>query len=282
MNAVNSLIVTFLVSLLPCTCLAGSNQETIERRVNLFEYSFPLIKTQQALTDVSQVPDEALMIFYGAQLRYAFRTGDYNHVTQGEFLVVEAELEKRKLITRSRVSQIERGIVFVGMPLVQALASVDRLQEVDTLILEGSVIRSFRGPNFARLGSTISYDTFISCDGEVVTFFAASGLITKETNNRTIGSTRIRFQTNFPTGFWAEQNYEDRIRGNRLFKKPRYLADRREHRWSLFSNNGGGFMSPSVWYETGATSYRPTMRQVDINDMMRLHIRRGGSVCKKR
>ena len=92
-------------------------------------------------------------------------------------------------------------------------------------------------------------------------------------------SGRIRFQTNFPDDYWDEANYEQRIRGNRVFEKPGYLADRREHRWSIFSNNSGVFMKPSQWHATGATSYRPTGRGRDSNDMMNGHIRRGGSVC---
>ena len=223
--------------------------------------------------------DETLMTWYGAKLRQAFRSGDVDQVSTDEFLAVEAELERRRLIDRETVGEIERGVVYAGMPLAQALASIDGLEEVDVLVLDGHLIRSWRGAASAQLGSQRSFDTFIACDDRIVTLFAASGLITAETYNEAGMSGRIRFQTNFPDDYWDEANYEQRIRGNRVFERPGYLADRREHRWSIFSNNSGVFMKPSEWHATGATSYRPKGRGRDINDMMNGHIRRGGSVC---
>lgn len=216
---------------------------------------------------------------YGLELRLAYRSGDTSRVTTREFLESEAELERRGLLSKKLVSQIERGIVFIGMPLIQALASIDELREVDVLILDGHIIRSFQGPASAMLGSQKSFDTFVSCDGKTVTLFAAKGLITPDTYHQVYGSGRIRFQTNFPSDYWRSKDFRQRIRGNRVYEKPAKYADRFEHRWSLFSNNSGTFTKPSVWHATGANSYYGTRKGIDINDMMNLHIRRGKPVC---
>ncbi|MGE0500065.1 MAG: hypothetical protein AB7I79_00260 [Rhizobiaceae bacterium] len=238
--------------------------------------AFALPSAAQAPADRS---DETLMTWYGATLRQAYRSGETAALDADAFLAAEEELDRRGLITTENLSEIERGIVYVGMPLAQALASIDGLEEVDTLVLKGHLIRSFRGPTSVKLGSRERFDTFIACDDRIVTLYAASGLITAETYNQTFGSGRIRFQTNFAKDFWTSADFEPRIRGNREFRKPGHYGDRREHRWSLFSNNSGVFVKPSDWHATGATSYRPKGRGVDINDMMNGHIRKGGSVC---
>ena len=58
--------------------------------------------------------DETLMTWYGAKLRQAFRGGDADQVSTDEFLAVEAELERRRLIDRETVGEIERGVVYAA------------------------------------------------------------------------------------------------------------------------------------------------------------------------
>ena len=244
-----------------------------------FEADSYSVRFQFTSDQMNEEPDERLMVLYGESLRASYRLGDASIVTNPDFLRLEEELASRNLVTRDNISEIERGIVYVGMPLSQALASIDGLTEVDALVLNRHVIRSFQGINFARLGSITSRDTFISCDGIVVSLFAARGLITAETYNFSFGSGRIRFQTNFRPNFWEDENFEDRIRGNRIAEAPTYFANSRENRWSIFLNNSGTFMKPSVWRDTGATSFQPHIDQININDQMNAHIRRGGSVC---
>lgn len=267
--------VTLIFALDGCTLLSSAT--LLVKNSSVTEMSPDEIKA--IIRDIDQIPDEELMVKYGSGLRSAFKTDDYELVSSPVFLKIETELEDRGLITRQSASEIERGIVYVGMPLTQALASVSGLKEVDTLVLNGHVIRSFRGATSAALGLQVSSDTFISCDGKIVTLFAAKGLITADTYHRTYGSRGIRFQTNFPPGFWKNANFENRIRGNRVFDKPRHFADRSEHRWSIFSNNSGVFVKPSLWRETGSTSYRGLSARPNINDLMNSHIRRGGPVC---
>lgn len=250
-----------------------------KRIPELSETGSHFVRVQFTSEQLTQEPDERLMVLYGGGLRASYRSGDTSIVTDTDFLRLEEELASRGLVTRDNVSEIERGIVYVGMTLPQALASIDGLSEVDTLVLNRHVIRSFQGINIARLGSITSRDTFIACDGIVVSLFAARGLITAETYRYSYGSGRIRFQTNFRPNFWQDENFEERVRGSRIADRPTYFANSRETRWSLFLNNAGTFMRPSVWHDTGATSYHPQINQININDRMNAHIRRGGSVC---
>ena len=213
--------------------------------------------------------DEALMIEYGSMLRRAYKTGDQSLISNARFIEIETDLEARELIDRQTFAQIQKGIVFVGMPLEQALASLEGLVEVDVLVIDGIEIRSFRGATTGRTGALATRDTIISCDGKVINLFVTRSLITKETYNRTFGSTRIRFQNNFPPGYWDQENYEERIRGNRIFEDTQSWGDRLGHHWSMFSDNPGRFTKPSSWYN----------RPVNLNDMMRRHLRSGRPLC---
>lgn len=240
---------------------------------------FLLFCSSVSAVSQAEQSNEALMIQYGEALRYAYRTDDRNFTSSERFLDIEAELEARGLIDKQIVSQIERGIVYVGMPLTLALASMESLREVDTMILERSLIRSFQGPTQPVRRSGY-FDTIIACDNVVVALFAARTLITRETYNQVFGSGRIRFQTNFRNGFWAEDNFEERIRGNRVFNEADDWGDRSDHRWSMFSNNSGSFSPPSLWQDTGANNWGTPRDRININDMMHSHIRRGLPICE--
>ncbi len=221
--------------------------------------------------------DNLLMAEFGEMLRKAYRTSDNFLLLTERFLSLQKEIEQRNFVSNKDSLDIERGIVYAGMPLWKALASVDNMNEVDILVIRAEQIRAFRSPE-TWLDPNRQRDTFITCGNKVVSLFVSSGLITPETYSGKYGYRQIKFQTNFKPGFWKKENYEERIRGNKVFSKPQKFADRLDHRWSLFSDNAGNFTKPSIWHTHGTHNYNHKYG-IDINDLMRRHIRRKGTVC---
>ena len=74
------------------------------------------------LSEITEVPDAELMKVFGTQLRTWHRNG-VSTIGDPGFIEVEDELETRGLIDFDAVRDIRKGIIYVGMPQSQALAS---------------------------------------------------------------------------------------------------------------------------------------------------------------
>lgn len=253
---VSSFFVLPLALLLVTGCLVPSSPPS--------NYQAPLTNDLQVMRD------------YGQVVRRSYREKNPALLRSDEFRRLEKIVEKGGKVGPAEYREIEKGIIYVGMPMDQAMASLDDLVEVDLLSINESLIVSYRGAAVSLNSSSIigrlvlsRRVTVISCNDTVVGFFI-HGHITPETQRATFGSGKLRFQTNFAAGFWTDEStIEARRLGSSILSGPRTYADRREHRWSLFSNNSGEFEKPSTYWQ----------RHQHGNNMMAQHLRRGGKVC---
>ncbi len=227
------------------------------------------VSTFNASAQETARTDWTLMREYGAILRQSYRTGNEAPLRSQRYLSLEHELEQRGLIDRGKLIQIRQGIFYLGMPVSQAMASVDNFHQVDYLSLPGAEIYTFvgdppeggfarrtreaRSRGFTNIVSRVDFDhTFVvSCNDRVMKMQLPNGLITQDTYSEVFGSGRIHFQTNFPSGFWAEENYAARTRGRQVFDYAETHGDNFDHfLWFGFGAQRDKIL-PSVYWERG-------------------------------
>lgn len=234
-----------------------------------------MLLTACASTSWEPLPgsDEALMREYGAIVREAYRTGADAPTFTPEFITLEADLEERGLIDREKLDEVRKGVVYLGLPVAQLLASIDSIDEIDRTVINGAEIRTFRGGYYEVTSITTFSERFITCDGRLVAFRVVSDMhgwfqrpVMKvrglNHSHSTASRTGAAYRTNFPPGYWDVKN--------RLLRKgevsPINLSAT-EHvnsRWSRFVSIAPGLRKDqiiSAWYSGSVGTHQDDLRE---------------------
>lgn len=178
-----------------------------------------------------------LMQAYGALLRARVREDDRRYTENDQFKRLQNEVAKRKLVTKKTSEEIAQGIVYLGMPKEQLMASIDgiKLSEQETFdrfllkIYRGGERAKFRMPGIAaifpnfwlnpwkhthyrhRKGNEIAFTcTDNNKLKEEVIGLYVWGRTTFETYS-TVTVDRSRIRTNFSPGFFNQDSAESQL-----------------------------------------------------------------------
>jgi hypothetical protein len=159
------------------------------------------------------LPDKAtdrdLMKIYGAIIRANYRNGTTLGEDTPAFLSLEQELQKRRLITGKTVREIQQGIVYLKMSIVQLFATLDNLQRVEVVRFDKFTLKLFRGAvkPYRPWRDERSYrELALVCNDRLIGL-VVDGRTTLDTHSGT-EYTQRRVRTNFPPGFFKPSSPE--------------------------------------------------------------------------
>lgn len=186
----------------------------------------------------ANIADIELMRFYGSIVRASFRTGNRDGLRRPDFIAVEAEVQKRGLVTVSNYEEIEKGIVHLDMPLPQIHAAIDNLERTDVVTFEQFTISVYQG-NVPDWGSwrpaKPNREFVLVCNGKLIGYRVA-GETTFETFSG-VPVVKSKAQTNFTRDHFDPKSVEGqkwvRSGRGRSGKQPISLA-KGGHLWFLF------------------------------------------------
>jgi hypothetical protein len=207
----------------------------------------------------SQLPDAELASRYGTLLRAQYTGVDFDFSELGG---LEAEISNRRLFSSLQVVQIEKGVVFVGMPLTQLLASMDGLKQSDyaereTFTLRAYMVAANAQDRFANVAMAayrhrMPQTQFVLCNERVVAMYVRNALIAPDSVEvwgapGIVGEPSLSpgdgvyIQTTFQPGFWNESNRSMRQRFQRILNDPHaYFLISRDGPWGgLWTNQMG-------------------------------------------
>lgn len=198
---------------------------------------------------VSDLSDIDLMTAYGAALREAYHTRNDAIYGDPVFRSLAQEARARGLAGKRESQRIEKGIIFIGLPLHFAVASINNLEEKDVFEKYGDVVRTYVG----EIGYRGRFDYVISCNNKVVSF-QVTGF--PERSSRRGHNTRA-YQTNFRDGFWSDpRTQEQRILANFPQREPKRYAHSVDGRWRAFRDNRLLLRSPSSYWSSNEYTLR--------------------------
>lgn len=94
---------------------------------------------------ISNLTNNELMAIYGSAVRHDYRNKTDSVSENRSLLKIEEEVESRDLIKDNSFSDIEKGLVYLYMPVHQAFASIDGLDVEENADFENFVVSIYRG-----------------------------------------------------------------------------------------------------------------------------------------
>lgn len=158
---------------------------------------------------VESTPDIELMRAYGAAVRRSYRTGRKPDVDTPHFAALEAEVQRRRLVTVATYDDVERGIVFIGMSVPRMHAALDNLERVEVVNFERFTLTVYRGDvkdwgNWRPIRP--QRELALVCDGKLVGYRIV-GVTTFETWSG-VPVSKSKVQTNFAPGHFLPTSAE--------------------------------------------------------------------------